>query len=198
MVRFHERIQLNNNFIDENDLTEILDECYSANKDRPITYFEITTCAAILAMSRKHADYVLLEVGLGGRLDSTNVIIPNLSIITNISLEHTEYLGETLEEIAKEKAGIIKKKIPVVIGERHKKTYKVFEKTLRVEGTEFVWNIKPNDSYYWFKEKLEGIRFDSIAWGLQNWVESLLIKWTQNTIRKGKNISNFFLLTSPL
>ncbi len=67
--------------------------------------------------------------------------------------------------------------------------YKVFEKTLRVEGTEFVWNIKPNDSYYWFKEKLEGIRFDSIAWGLQNWVESLLIKWTQNTIRKYK-ISN--------
>ena len=58
LVRFHERIQLNNNFIDENDLTDILDECYSANKNRPITYFEITTCAAILAMSRKHADYV--------------------------------------------------------------------------------------------------------------------------------------------
>lgn len=64
--------------------------------------------------------------------------------------------------------------------------YKVFEETLRVEGTEFVWNIKPTDSYYWFKEKLHGIRFDSIAWGLQNWVENLLIKWTQNAIKEYK------------
>ena len=57
---------------------------------------------------------------------------------------------------------------------------------MRVEGTEFVWNIKPTDSYYWFKEKLHGIRFDSIAWGLQNWVENLLIKWTQNAIKEYK------------
>lgn len=67
--------------------------------------------------------------------------------------------------------------------------YKVFEKTLKVSGTKFVWNIKPEDSYYWFKDKLEGMRFDSIAWGLQKWVETLLIKWTTNTIKKF-NIKN--------
>tara|TARA_A100001015_G_scaffold320491_1_gene447052 strand:+ start:1109 stop:2914 length:1806 start_codon:yes stop_codon:yes gene_type:complete len=67
--------------------------------------------------------------------------------------------------------------------------FKVFEQTLDVEDTKFVWKIKPTDSYYWFKERLEGIRFDSIAWGLQNWVENLLIKWTKNSIRKYK-ISN--------
>tara|TARA_B100001057_G_scaffold147034_1_gene147034 strand:- start:274 stop:1548 length:1275 start_codon:yes stop_codon:yes gene_type:complete len=119
LVRFHERIQLNNNFIDENDLTEILDECYSANKDRPITYFEITTCAAILAMSRKHADYVLLEVGLGGRLDATNVIArPALTIITPVSVDHEQFLGNTIKQIAGEKAGIIKPFCPVVIGKQ--------------------------------------------------------------------------------
>ena len=64
--------------------------------------------------------------------------------------------------------------------------FKVFEQTLDVEDTKFIWKIKPTDSYYWFKEKLEGIRFDSIAWGLQNWVENLLIKWTKNSIRKYK------------
>ena len=62
--------------------------------------------------------------------------------------------------------------------------FEVFEQTLRVEGTEFIWNIKPEDSYYWFKDKLEGIRFDSIAWGLQKWVEELLVEWTKNTIKK--------------
>jgi carbamoyltransferase len=64
--------------------------------------------------------------------------------------------------------------------------YKVFEQTLQVKDTEFVWNIKPEDSYYWFKERLEGMRFDSIAWGLQHWVEKLLLEWTSNTIKKFK------------
>ena len=64
--------------------------------------------------------------------------------------------------------------------------YKVFEQTLQVKGTEFVWNIKPEDSYYWFKDRLEGMRFDAIAWGLQHWVEKLLLKWTSNTIKKFK------------
>jgi carbamoyltransferase len=64
--------------------------------------------------------------------------------------------------------------------------YKVFEQTLQVKGTEFVWNIKPEDCYYWFKDRLEGMRFDSIAWGLQHWVEKLLLEWTSNTIKKFK------------
>ena len=148
LVRFHERIQLNDNFINENDLTEILDECYSANKNRPITYFEITTCAAILAMSRKKADYVLLEVGLGGRLDATNVIArPALTIITPVSVDHEQFLGNTIKQIAGEKAGIIKPFCPVVIGKQNKDALEVItEKALEqkapilAEGRQ--WHIK--------------------------------------------------------
>src|SRR6056297_1205486 len=86
LARFHERIRLAGELISEPDLTAVLDECYAANNGGDITYFEITTCAALLAMSRAPADYTLLEVGLGGRLDATNVIDrPALTVITPVS-----------------------------------------------------------------------------------------------------------------
>ncbi|WP_417589402.1 bifunctional folylpolyglutamate synthase/dihydrofolate synthase [Pararhodobacter oceanensis] len=117
LARFHERIRLAGTLITEDALTEILDECYAANGGASITYFEITTCAALLAFSRVPADYVLLEVGLGGRLDATNVVDrPALSVITPVSVDHQQYLGETLPEIAGEKAGIIKRRVPVIVG----------------------------------------------------------------------------------
>ena len=107
LARFHERIRLAGALIDEDHLTEILDECYAKNGGETITYFEITTAAAILAMALTPADYTLLEVGLGGRLDATNVIDqPLLSIITPISIDHEQFLGNTLTKIAGEKAGI--------------------------------------------------------------------------------------------
>ena len=162
LVRFHERIQLHDNFIDENALTEILDECYSANKNRPITYFEITTCAAILAMSRKKADYVLLEVGLGGRLDATNVIArPALTIITPVSLDHEQFLGNTIKQIAGEKAGIIKPFCPVVIGKQNKDaleviTEKAFEQKAPIlaEGREWHINEAANSILYKDENKM--------------------------------------------
>ncbi|MFD1510954.1 bifunctional folylpolyglutamate synthase/dihydrofolate synthase [Lacimonas salitolerans] len=117
LARFHERIRLAGDLITEDALTDVLDECYAANDGTPITYFEITTCAAILAMARTPADYTLLEVGLGGRLDCTNVVDrPALTIITPVSLDHQAFLGDTLPQIAGEKAGIIKRGVPVVIG----------------------------------------------------------------------------------
>ena len=117
LARFHERIRLAGELISEPALTALLDECVSANGPDEITFFEITTCAALLAFSRTPADWVLLEVGLGGRLDATNVVArPALSIITPVSLDHQQYLGETLPEIAGEKAGIIKRGVPVIIG----------------------------------------------------------------------------------
>ncbi|MFN3955636.1 MAG: bifunctional folylpolyglutamate synthase/dihydrofolate synthase [Pararhodobacter sp.] len=117
LARFHERIRLAGQLIDETALSAVLDECYAANGGAPITYFEITTCAALLAFARIPADYTLLEVGLGGRLDATNVIErPALSIITPVSLDHQQYLGETLREIAGEKAGILKRGVPCVVG----------------------------------------------------------------------------------
>ncbi|MGI3212255.1 bifunctional folylpolyglutamate synthase/dihydrofolate synthase [Roseovarius tibetensis] len=117
LARFHERIRLNGNLISEAHLTAILDECHAVNGDAPITYFEITTCAAILAMARQPADYALLEVGLGGRLDATNVIDrPAITVITPISMDHEAYLGDTLAAIAGEKAGIVKRGVPCIVG----------------------------------------------------------------------------------
>ena len=110
LARFHERIRLAGQLIDESLLAATLEECEAANQGQPITFFEITTAAAFLAFSRMPADYTLLEVGLGGRLDTTNVIDqPRLTIITPVSIDHTQYLGETLPQIAGEKAGIIKR-----------------------------------------------------------------------------------------
>ncbi len=117
LARFHERIRLAGTLIAEDHLTAVLDECYAANDGAPITYFEITTCAAILAMSRVPADFTLLEVGLGGRLDATNVVArPALTIITPVSMDHEQYLGDTLARIAGEKAGILKRGVPCIVG----------------------------------------------------------------------------------
>ena len=117
LARFHERIRLAGDLISEPHLTEMLEECYAANAGANITYFEITTCAALLAFARTPADYTLLEVGLGGRLDATNVIEkPELCIITPVSMDHEQYLGDTIGKIAGEKAGILKRGVPCVVG----------------------------------------------------------------------------------
>ncbi len=117
LARFHERIRLAGVLITEDDLTAVLDECYAANGGEPITYFEITTCAALLAFSRTPADYLLLEVGLGGRLDCTNVVEqPAMTVITPVSMDHEQFLGDTLPKIAGEKAGILKRGVPCIVG----------------------------------------------------------------------------------
>lgn len=113
LVRFHERIALNGRLIDEPELLSLLEECEAANGPEPITFFEITTAAAFLAFCRHQADIVLLETGLGGRLDATNVIDePLLTVITPISIDHVDFLGGTIEKIAAEKAGILKPGVP--------------------------------------------------------------------------------------
>jgi len=128
LARFHERIRLAGDLISEEALAEVLDECYAANGDETITYFEITTCAAILAFSRRPADYTLLEVGLGGRLDATNVVdTPVATVITPVSIDHQQFLGETLAEIAGEKAGIIKRRIPCIVGPQDEAGLEVIE-----------------------------------------------------------------------
>ena len=128
LARFHERICLAGELISEPDLTVVLDECYSANGGENITYFEITTCAALLAFSRIKADYTLLEVGLGGRLDATNVIErPTATVITPVSIDHEHFLGNTLGKIAVEKAGIIKPGIPCIVGPQQDEALEVIE-----------------------------------------------------------------------
>ena len=128
LARFHERIRLAGKLISEDALAEVLDECEAVNGGANITYFEITTCAAFLAFARTHADYTLLEVGLGGRLDATNVVAkPALTAITPVSIDHTQFLGETIPEIAFEKAGILKRGVPCIVGPQREEALEVIE-----------------------------------------------------------------------
>ena len=116
LVRFNERFELGTNTISNEDLSLLLNEVKDVNNGKPITFFEITSACFFLAAARNIADYTLLEVGLGGRLDSSNVMLPRISVISSISNDHHDFLGDTIEKIAFEKAGIIKPNIPVIIG----------------------------------------------------------------------------------
>lgn len=117
LVRFNERIRVAGTLVDDEALTQALLDCERINNGQPITFFEATTAVALLLFARHEADATLLEVGLGGRLDATNVVdAPHLCAITPVSMDHMGFLGDTLEKIAGEKAGILKKAVPAVIG----------------------------------------------------------------------------------
>lgn len=116
LVRFNERIVLAGEEISDGALIDVLTKCDEAVGTQSLTYFELITCAAFLAFAQTPADYLLLEVGLGGRLDTTNVLDrPLATVVTPIALDHQEKLGDSLEKIAKEKAGIFRKNVPAVI-----------------------------------------------------------------------------------
>lgn len=139
LARFHERIRLSGALISEDLLTALLDECVQANGGEEITFFEITTCAAFLAFARVSADWTLLEVGLGGRLDATNVVDrPRLTIITPVSMDHEAFLGDTIAKIAGEKAGIIKRGVPVIVGPQHPEGLAVIESKAAAMGAQ-IW-----------------------------------------------------------
>lgn len=135
LTKFHERIRLSGQLIGEDALAAVLQECEFVNKDQPISLFEITTCAAFLAFSRAEADALLLEVGLGGRLDATNVVEqPAMTVISPVSLDHQQYLGESLPEIAAEKAGILKPGVPCVVSRQEKAAGHVIERIAKRVG----------------------------------------------------------------
>ncbi|NOD32079.1 bifunctional folylpolyglutamate synthase/dihydrofolate synthase [Ruegeria atlantica] len=148
LARFHERIRLAGELISEPELTAVLDECYAANGGENITYFEITTCAALLAFARAKADFTLLEVGLGGRLDATNVIEnPAVTVITPVSIDHEQFLGDTLGKIAAEKAGIIKPGVPCIVGPQQDEALEVIEYTAARMGAPLLvhgqhWHVQ--------------------------------------------------------
>jgi len=129
LVRFHERIRLAGQLVDEARLTAALQECERVNASAPITLFEMTTAVAFKLFSETPADVLLLEVGLGGRFDATNVVPdPALCVITPVSIDHPEFLGSTLPQIAFEKAGIIKARIPVVVAAQEDEACAVIER----------------------------------------------------------------------
>jgi dihydrofolate synthase/folylpolyglutamate synthase len=132
LVYFNERMLFNGVPIAEHELAEVLDICERVNAGAPITFFEITTAAAFLAFARSRADILLLETGLGGRLDATNVIErPRLTAITPISLDHQAFLGERIEQIAAEKAGILKRGVPCLVGPQRSSVAKVISARAR-------------------------------------------------------------------
>lgn len=117
LVRFNERICINNEPVTDADVVRAYEEVRKApGGDRETTFFEFATAMALHEFARQNVDWAVIETGMGGRLDATNVVHPELTFITNISLEHQEYLGDTLPQIASEKAGIIKAGVPVVTG----------------------------------------------------------------------------------
>lgn len=165
LVNFNERIVVAGNNIDDSELHNLLEECRIAVAEQPITLFEAATTAAFLAFSRHKADITLVEVGLGGRLDATNVIDnPILTIITSIALDHTEYLGPTIETIAGEKAGIMKPNVPCVIAPQEKSIMNTLEhhainKKSPLYRGGLEWNCEKQNNKMVFQSTIQSIEF---------------------------------------
>ena len=133
LVHFHERIRIAGRLIEEGTLADTLEECETANAGAPIALFEMITAAAFLAFSRVPAELLILEVGLGGRFDATNVVdYPALTAIAPIGIDHTHFLGDTLEKIAAEKAGIVKPATPLVVGRQRPGPAGVIERAAKM------------------------------------------------------------------
>lgn len=139
LVDFSERIRVNGNPIEKDFVVKFVEENKHFFEPLHPSFFELTTSMAFLYFAHKEVDVAVIEVGLGGRLDCTNVIHPDLSIITNISFDHTQFLGHTLSAIASEKAGIIKENTPVIIGEYNSETREVFENKARQMNANIIF-----------------------------------------------------------
>jgi len=172
LFRINERFKVNGKEIEDYKLNEYLKRIKLELKDYPATYFEITTALAFLYFFEEKVDIAVIECGLGGRLDATNVIKPEVSIITSIGWDHTKYLGNTLEKIALEKAGIMKKETPCVLGSVSENLIPIFQKKeallnapLYVWGRDFSielnkkgnWNYKGDFSFKDLKLNLKGL-----------------------------------------
>jgi dihydrofolate synthase/folylpolyglutamate synthase len=174
LVHPTERIRLAGKLISSEAMIDALTKCIETNKKEPITAFELLTCAAFLTFHRTPADWLLLETGMGGRLDATNVVHSDATIITTVSYDHQGFLGNSIEKIAAEKAGIMKPGIPCVIGRQiHEEAYDVFQKRSKALSPEAYlaqfgaeWSAEPfedrmlfrydGDTYVFPKPNLQG------------------------------------------
>ena len=189
LVRFHERIRLNGKLISEHDLAVQLEECEAANGGEPITFFEITTAAAYLAFARDPADVLLLEAGLGGRLDATNVIKkPKTTIITPISIDHRQFLGDELAGIAWEKAGIIKPGVPLVLAAQEREA----DAAIRARAEELRAPIYGEGSDWTVREEEGQLVFEG-ATGRHHLPLPTLVGEHQKGIRNHTNLSFGFI-----
>ena len=158
LVRFHERIRLAGELIEEQALVDLIEECERANGGDPITFFEITTVAAFLAFSRAPADVLLLETGLGGEFDATNVIAaPLATIVMPISFDHMQFLGDSLAKIAAAKAGILKQGRPAIIAPQPPEAAAVIEQRAAALNAPLwrcgsEWNFEIGDSGFTYRD----------------------------------------------
>ena len=165
LVRFEERIRVAGSLISEQELTDILTLCEQAAEPKAITYFEAATAAAFVAFARHPADFTLLETGLGGRLDATNIVDqPLATVITRLSYDHRDYLGDTLDAIAREKAGIMKKNIPCFVAaqpsEEARRALRETAATLNVPLAmgDDAWHVTPTENGFQYRDA--DYRFD--------------------------------------
>ena len=168
LIRFNERFQLMDKEISNEELYSILNKVKDFNHSDPITFFEITSSAFFEAASNSPADYTLLEVGLGGRLDSSNVITPAISVITSISRDHQDFLGDSIEMIAFEKSGIIKNEIPTIIGYQPYPEAKEIlldqaeYKKAPIFAHEIHWNLTEHNDKLIYEDNQNKIEFDNL------------------------------------
>lgn len=136
---YRERIRINGKYISEKAVVDFIQNNKSFFEAENLSFFEMSVGMAFWYFAEEKVDIAVIEVGMGGRLDSTNIIIPEVSLITNIGKDHTQFLGTTLPEIASEKAGIIKPNVPVIISEKHPETAPVFRKTAQERNSEIIF-----------------------------------------------------------
>ena len=139
LVDFRERVRLNGEMISKDSVSEFMQHNFDFFESNNVSFFEMTVGLAFNYFSFNKVDIAIIEVGMGGRLDSTNIITPILSVITNISIDHTKFLGSNISDIAREKAGIIKEKTPIVIGETQDEIKSIFIEVANTRSSEIVF-----------------------------------------------------------
>lgn len=206
---FRERIKINGKEVSKQFVIKFIEKHKSFFEKYSLSFFEMTVGMAFDYFAKKEVDIAIIEVGLGGRLDSTNVITPELSVITNIGLDHTQFLGNTLPAIAIEKAGIIKNNIPVVIGETHPETKDIFRSIAKEhnapiifadqqESEEFISDLKGtyqkkniNTAVQAIKKldkKSYDISMSHIKWGLLKVIENTSLKGRWQVLQQSPKI----------
>ena len=171
LVRFTERIQINFEEISQKEVVDLVEELKKAIvPSEPPTFFEAVTAMALTYFSKKNVDIAVIEVGMGGRLDATNIITPLMSIITNISFDHQQFLGNTLKEIAFEKAGIIKEGIPTITGANDKEAIKVIKKICKEKNSKLF--ILHKD--FSFEKQKDGFTYKGILGNIDDLHLSLI------------------------
>ncbi len=178
LVSFRERIQVNNTLISPSEVVDLVHRLRLVlNSQEPPTYFEAVTAMALYYFARKNTEIDIIEVGMGGRLDATNLVQPQVSLITNISLEHQEFLGRTLQQVAREKAGVIKQRTPILSAASQSSVRALFARTAQEKnapyyqsGLDFrVRRCKDDFTYFGLQQKMKSLRVNLLgAHQLQN------------------------------